>query len=465
MMRRVTSMAGRWATWLGRLSMLLGLAMLAGVVQAASGPSVRVQVLGKQPVLVGQQVEVEVTVSAPNFFLSAPPFPALVVPGAIVTMPNERGVHGVDTVDGQTLASIQKTYVFTAQQAGDFDLPPVKIEFSYQGDDNKPQQASLTLPATRISAQLPAGASAAAAGSPVMPATRLSIRQSLDRDPEQLGAGDALVRTVQIQAPNAPAMLIPPPHFEAPSGVRMYQADPVLRDADGQGDSFAGGVRIEQVSYVFEKAGRYTLPAVEIQWLDPQTQKPVTVQAPAVKVQVKAGADAGERIAPELPVGAAQAAPRRPIDWMAVALWAAGVAVLAALALWVGSRWPRWQHDQIQRRLAHAGSDRAMFDAVLSACQDGNARAAHAALLAWSRTHALGTPQAWAASLGDAAAARQIEQLGRQLYRKADAQAGPAWSGTDCAAALRAAHQQWLLRSSAGAQRHRWGRALGPLNP
>lgn len=444
--------------------LLLALLLATAFAHAATAPAVRVDVQAKQPVLVGQQVQIEVTVSAPNFFLSAPPFPTLEVPGAIVTMPNDRSVHGVEQDGGQTLATIQKTYVFTAQQPGDFTLPPVKIDFSYHGNDDKTQQASLTLPQTRIAVQLPAGAAASGAGAAVMPATRLVVHQSLDRDATQLAAGDALVRTVEIQAADTPAMLIPPPHFEAPDGVRMYAADPVLRDTNGEGGSFAGGQRIERVTYVFENSGRYTLPAVELQWLDPQTQKPATARAPAVTVQVKSGAHAGERIAPELPVGAAAAAPSKPVDWMRLAIWLVAAAMLAVFALVLLRQWPRWRQQRAEMQATHAQSDAAMFERVVAACQAGDAPVAHRALLAWSQEHAQATPRTWAAALDDPGLAAQLELLQRHLYRRGSS-TDAAWAGGPCAAALREAHRKWHAGSEAQAPGHSWGRPLGPLNP
>ena len=453
----VRGIAHRWAASLAL--------MLAGALaHAATAPAVRVDVQARQPVLVGQQVRIEVTVVAPNFFLSAPPFPALEVPGAIVTMPDERSIHGVEQDGGQTLATIQKNYVFTAQQPGDFTLPPVKIDFSYHGNDDKTQQASLTLPPTRISVQAPAGAAASGAGAAILPATRLVIHQSLDRDAGQLSAGDALVRTVEIQAAGTPAMLIPPPHFEAPRGVRMYAADPVLRDSNGEGGSFAGGRRIERVTYVFEDSGRYTLPEVRVQWLDPQTQKPATARAPAITVQVKSGEHAGQRIAPELPVGAAPAPPRQPVDWWRLATWLAVAVLLAALA-WVARRqWPRWRQRRAELQAVHAESDAAMFEQALAACRAGDAPAAHRALLAWSQAHAQATPQAWAAQLDNAALSAQLESLQRHLYRGASAQSA-GWAGESMAAALREAHRQWHAASQARAPGRTWGRPLGPLNP
>ncbi len=445
------------------LGLLPGL-WLAFAAQAAE-PALRVEVQAKQPVLVGQQVQIDVTVVAPNFFTSAPPFPLLAVPGAIVTIPDDRGQNSVEQVGGETLATITKSYQFAAQQAGDFSLPPVKIEFSYGGDDGKPRNASLTLPPTRITARLPEGA--AAPGGVALPVARLTIRQSFDRSTDGLKAGDALVRSIEISAARTQAMLIPPPSFEAPDGVRVFVADPQVSDENPSGGAFVGGRRTDRATYVFEKAGRYTLPAIEVKWFDPASRRPMSTQAPAVTLHVAAAGHVGETIAPEAPSLGADPASRRHIHWASLAVQAASLILLAALSWWVHEQWPRWQARRQARRQAQATSDDAMFRQVLDASAQGEAAPTHAALLAWCAAHAGTAPRAWAAQLQDAALGEQIEALQRQLYGGADkASANSAvWSGQACATALQAAHRQWRAAQPAPAGR-RWQRhALGPLNP
>jgi hypothetical protein len=239
----------------------------------------------------------------------------------------------------------------------------------------------------------------------------------------------------------------------------------VLRDSNGEGGSFAGGRRIERVTYVFEDSGRYTLPAVELQWLDPHTQKPATVRAPAVVVQVKSAAHAGERIAPELPVGAAAAAPHKPVDWLRLGIWLTVAVLLVALAWIVRRQWPRWRQRRDRIEATRAQSDAAMFEQVLAACRAGNAQAAHRALLAWSQEHAQATPQEWAALLDDARLAAQLDLMQRRLYRSSSSSTDAAWAGEPCGTALREAHRLWRVRSQAQAPGRIWGRPLGPLNP
>ncbi|MDM0047198.1 hypothetical protein QTH91_22085 [Variovorax dokdonensis] len=434
---------------------------LSGVARAETAPNVRVEVLSKQPVIVGQQVGIRVTVATPNFFTSAPPFPTLSVDGAIITMPDDRGAHGVEQQAGQTIATIAKTYVFVARRAGDFDLPQVDIDFSYRADNGEARQAKLQLPATRITARLPEGARA---GDAVLPSAAIQIRQRLDRDASGLQAGDALVRTVQVDAANTQAMLIPPPEFEAPEGVRVFEADPQLSDHDGRDSGFVGGRRIDKVTYVFEKPGHYTLPAVELNWFDPATRKSASTQAPVIEVDVKA-AKAEQGIAPDLQLDAASL--RHRVAWWRVAAWAA-VIVLVVLALMLAwrsrKRWAAWRAAQRQARLV---SDAHMFEQALAACRRGDAPATHAALMAWSRRHAQTSPQGWAHDLNDPALAARLDELQRALYAARDAQ--PPWTGgAALASALSAAHRQWRHRHASRGGRRWWGanpHGLQQLNP
>jgi len=426
----------------------------------AAAPEVRVNVLGPQPVLVGQQVEIQVTVAAPNFFTSAPPFPQLSVDGAIVTMPDDRSTHGVDQAGGQTVATIRKSYVFVARRAGEFVLPQVPIDFTYSGEGGASQHAHLQLPATRITARLPEGARE---GDAVLPVAALQVTQRFDRDTSGLAAGDALVRTVQVEARNTQAMLIPPPQFDAPAGVRVFAADPALSDHTGRDGGFTGGRRIDKVTYVFEREGTYTLPAVELRWFDPGSHKPASAQAPAVTVHVKAAASAGEGIAPDLPATAAQV--RRRIPWATVAAWAAGLALLAALSGWAWRRRRRWQAARAARQQARLRSDAHMFDLVLQACHRNDAAAAHAALLAWSRAHARATPREWALQVGDEALGVQIDALERHLFSRG---VGAQWSAGALSSALGAAHRRWrqqrAVRTATGWRRLN-AHELQQLNP
>lgn len=338
------------ARWL--IPIVLGCA--ATLAQAAE-PTVRVKVEGAagddsaKPVVAGQSVRVTVTILAPNFFLSAPAFPSLQVPGAVVTMPDERGANSTETIDGASFAGITKTYVFTPQTAGDFALPTPEIPVRYSGDDGKPRDGSVTLPATTIHVGGQQAAPAqAAAGAPTLPAGRIQISERFDQPVSgkdaHLRAGDALVRTITIFAPGTPAMMIEPPALAAVRGVRQFRADPLLQDGvTASADDSAGatgGRRVESITYVFADSGRYTLPAVTVAWYDPATGKRAESVAAAVTVEI-ARAPSGIGLAPS------GGAPLRLPDWLDWRVAGAGLvlAVLVAYGMhrWRQGAWAAWR--------------------------------------------------------------------------------------------------------------------------
>ncbi len=325
----------------------------------AAEPTIRIKVMGQQPVVAGQSLRIEVTILAPNFFLSAPAFPSLQVPGAVVTMPDERAANSTESIDGVSYAGISKTYSFTPQTAGDFTLPSPEIRFTYAGDDGKPREASVTLPATTSHAGGQQGTPAQATGVPsTLPAAPIHITQQFDQPlsgkDAHVRAGDALVRTITIFAPGTPAMMIEPPALAAVRGVKQFRADPQLQDGvPATGDEPAGtsgGRRVETITYVFGGSGSFTLPAVSVAWYDPASGKRAQSSAPAVTVKVSRAAS-GFGLAP---TGGAPFSWPDWLDWRLVT----GLAALA-LALGYGAwRWRRGARLLHVRPAGGRGNDR-----------------------------------------------------------------------------------------------------------
>ena len=443
------------------------LACLAGAAWAAA-PFARVELQGRQPVLVGRQVHLDVTVLAPNYFTSAPVFPPLAVPGAIVTMPDESGHNAVETIGGATYAAIRKTYVFAAQQEGEFALPPVKIAFTYGGDDGRPRQGSVTLPPFKIKATLPAGAAAAAsAAGGVLPVARVTLTQRFDPDPGKgalhVDAGAAVVRTVEAYAAQTQAMMIPPPKVQAPTGVRVFAADPRLDDIVRDREGLVGGKRVDQLTYVFEKAGQYALPAIEIAWFDPASGRRQVARAPGVQVEVAPQGPGAGTIAPEPPAGTPGAVTRRGhASWRAVGGGLAAGAVLV-LPLWWALRWlrprlRRWRAAWSDRQRAARGGEPALFQALLAACRARDAARTYGALLDWSRRGLPADLEAWSAAHASADLRRELECLRETLF--ASPSAG-GWQPDVLARELRDSRDAWLRGRRAAARAWR----LPALNP
>jgi hypothetical protein len=425
--------------------------LIAATATSAAEPRVSVEIRAQQPVLVGQQVEIGVKISAPNYFLSAPVFPDLQIAGAVVTMPDETGLNSSEVVEGTTYAAIEKSYVFVAQQPGEFTLPALRIEFRYADDAAKPVAGAVELPPETINVQLPAGATSLADAAP---AARISVDQTLDRSIDGMKAGDALTRTVAIFAAHTQAMMIPPTHFDAPAHVRVYPADPVLADETRDHVGFVGGHRTDRATYVFEKPGDYTLPAIEVGWVDPASQERQTSTASAIVVHVAADGDAQPAIAPEAPEDAPAA--MRPFAWRAwVGVAVLGLAVLVTMLLIARRVAPKVREVLAERRTKYLDSEAHAFSRVERACRDNNAMGAYEALLRWCLRSGCPSLANWRRTHSDPALAARIEQLEAALY---STRATPSWNGRELLAALREARTGTRYRHAREA-------ALPPLNP
>ena len=362
-----------YAILLGIFALWLSLANVA----LAADPFARATLATKGTIYAGQQVEVDVDVFAPNYFLSPPQFPLFDLPGTIVTMPDDRGLNLNETIDGVDFSGIRKTYVITPQAAGDYTLPPVDIPFGYAAVPGETTQGRVKLPTLRLTVtEVPGGAD----GKAGVTAEKVTITQVFDRDPASLRAGDALVRTVTFEADGLAAMMIPEPSFEAPAGVKVYVHDPLLSEHRSDRGVFLGGVRKDTATYVFAKAGTYTIPAISLQWFNPSLGKTQTAEAPLAKVSVAAAPADATALAPPHPPPE-----NAPFDWQ---WWVGAGLVVVALALLIhfaavmAGRIQAW-FDEIRTRKAQ--SEATAFHRVDEGCRSGDAERFEAAIDAWSR--------------------------------------------------------------------------------
>lgn len=417
----------------------------------AAEPFARVEILTPEPIVAGQQVQVQVDVLVPNFFLSPPQFPIFDLPNAVVTLPDTRAMNLVETVNGESYAGIRRTYVVTPQAPGDFVLPPAPITFGYAAVPGQSAKGAVALPSKRFHV-----IGTGAASGKVAAATELTISQTLDRDPGRIKAGETLVRTITVVTEGMQAMMIPPPRFSAPDGVRIYPHDPVLSDGTVGRQGSIGGSRIDSVTYAFEKAGDYVLPAVEIGWYDPSRQSQEVARTPVIVVSVADDAAFKPAIAP--PPAAGETTLPATSPWSTALPWAAAGALLAASAWLVARLWPRLRERWRARRLAKEQSEVAYFQRFEEACRTGDRRAIHAALDAWSRRAGIAPLSQWLSGAGDEATGAELERLERSIF-SVPPLPGP-YDADKLAAGLSLARRRWQADVGQGPTS-----ALPALNP
>jgi hypothetical protein len=311
---------------------------------------------------------------------------------------------------------------------------------------------AVTLPPQMFTARLAEGTSATAAPALV---AKVVVTQTFEGDPTSMKVGDALTRTVETFAANTQAMMIPPPTFQAPAGVRIYARDPVLADVTTDRGGFTGGRRVDQVTYVFERPGTYTLPAIDIGWFNADSGKEQVSTAPAINVSVASAPVSSSDIAPPASPSDTAAESSTDVIWQRAFLWSLGLIAVALAGLWgmrrFGSRLRTWR--QARRQARHA-SEGASFARLKRACLAGDAASAYRELGIWTRCAGFGTMPALCER--EPALGSEVTKLERHLY---DGTPVP-WNGP---ALFNAASIARTSRPAANG-RHRPG-ALPVLNP
>ena len=365
-------------------------------------------------VVVGQPVQMHVRVLFADDMAHPPLVSVPEAPGAQIMRFESQALTVRDQIDGQ--AYVGKDFAFTVypRRAGDIAIPAPRVTLLDRAGD--PAGEARGTP-THIHARVPPGLDASG---PVLVSSRVAARQewSPDGGAKPVAAGGAIVRVIHRQADGTPALAMADFRLVAPDGVRVYVDPPVSHDQVNRGD--VTGKRTDKVTYVFEKPGRYALPALVQPWWDPGQGAARSLTLPGLEVTVTAAAaghTAGAGFMARL------ASPR-------VLMAVAGVILVAVAALLLAPRlWRSWRGLR-RRRRASAGWARR---AAIRAARTGDARTAWTALATWLER----LPEAEARALrSDASLAPSLARLERALFH-----GDGAWAPADGAALARAIQQ------------------------
>jgi hypothetical protein len=396
---------------------LVWLVNLLSLAAAAQSPYLRARIEPVGGILVGQPVRLVVSVFVPNYFTGSPDFPEFELENAIVVLPQDRPQNSNEQTGGITYAGITQTYTLYPQQPGDFRLPPAEVTVSYASVPPKSTLAHLALPALTFHADVPA---AARGLDYFLPTTRLTIEQKWSVPLKNRRAGDTVERTITVTAVKMQAMLIPPLPFEAPDGVRIYPEEPSVQDQKTDRGEFVFGRRTQTAKYFIQKAGDYTLPAIELKWWNLATNRLTTATLPAVHFSAADNPDFVAELPPKgEPVAAAQT--KYVSVWSRYRFWIRVVAPWCAAGLIL--LWLCWRYfPRIFRRIQAWRSERerseaAYFRRLQDACQHEQAMHAYQTFLTWLYiAHPGDTVDDFLRGSSDSGLATETERLGETLF-------------------------------------------------
>lgn len=306
-------MSTRRAGWRGFA--IVGAALACGTT-AAQDAIVRASLSDDGTVWVGQRVVVVVELLAPGYFASAVSFDLPDPDGVLLMPPAGRPVVGSETVDGTRYTVQRHTLSAWPMRAGDQTIPALTARFTFNrnplDDDEVP--ASVTAPPIAFGVELPPGAEGLGT---VISARDLEVDETWRPEPgnADVAAGTAFTRIVTFTAPDVLGMVFPPFPAGDIDGLGVY-AKPQVLDRTNRGA--LTGVRSDEITYVLERPGELTIPAVRFTWFDLDAMQLRTEELPARTFDVVAN-----------PAMAAGGAARMRIDRRSLGLAAGGLALVA----------------------------------------------------------------------------------------------------------------------------------------
>lgn len=393
----------------------------------------RLSVAPEGQVLFGQRVTVTLTVMTPVRFTAPPIFPDLAPRGRAIVLPEGTTVPGTERIGGQSLAALQHSYDLFPAEAGALVLPALRMAARVADANGQAVDATADAPGLSIAVRLPPGV-AGLARLVVAPEFRLTM--GTDRTPQGLRVGEAITRTLRMEARDTAAMLLPPASWGHPEGLAVYPDPPELQDQTARGELRA--VRQERAAYVPLRPGPVELPGFSVTWFQPASGRAQVVDVDAIRFEA-------------LPAVAASG-PGAARGWGAGLAVALPIVVLA-LGLWLlRARRHRERADRIERQA---------YAALRKACRAGDPRAALSALFRWSDAVVAPTAGRGIAACAEAGRSPALIEEARRLESRlyGTAAAGP-WQGAGLLRAARIARRQ--LRRRPG--RHSPTAALPPLN-
>ena len=135
------------------------------------------------------------------------------------------------------------------------------------------------------------------------------VSETWDPKPGPAKVGSVFRRTISQRADQVLGMALPPVPRTAPAGIHVYPSDPIVKD-DTERGAFQG-TRTETLTYLMEKAGTYSLPAIKFVWWNPKSETLQSHELPAATFDVAPAPQKSQPIESEK---------RNPGTWIALLL-------------------------------------------------------------------------------------------------------------------------------------------------
>lgn len=232
---------------------------------------------------IGQKGTLVIELLAPGYFSGTPAFDLPNVPGAVLVPPSGSPVVGSRDEAGVSYTLQRHEVAVIFHRIGQQTLPPFHVRFAFRRAalDKEVVAADETTDSKTVSITAPPGAEDLPS---LICANDLTVDEQWSPEPGDAKVGDAFTRTITFSADDVPGMAFPPFPTGATGGLRTYRQEPEVLDDANRGQFV--GKRRDAVTYVCERTGTFTIPAVQLTWWDLDNAELKTINLPARTLRV-----------------------------------------------------------------------------------------------------------------------------------------------------------------------------------
>lgn len=256
--------------------------MLSGHVFAAEGIVLRTSVMPEEA-WIGQRVILHVDALGENGWAQIKKIGDFDVPGAYLMRTESQGTRLQETIDGISYSGQRYELSLYPQRSGIIEVPtfPVEVTVKSWGVGAKETVHRARTPGATFACKVPPGAEAIRG---LISTTSLTASQKWEPETDNPKVGDAVKRTITLQASDVSGMAFAPMQHPAIERLGIYPGEPIVEDASARGS--LTGTRIETVTYVFERPGKIAIPGVVLSWWDVAALELKRVELPGLDLQV-----------------------------------------------------------------------------------------------------------------------------------------------------------------------------------
>ena len=293
---------------------------------------------------------------------------------------------------------IERSYALFPQASGTLEIEPAMVEASVvtsSSNYNDPFRRNTTIKRARSEGHsiTVKDVPASFRGKTWLPAAEVQLVEQWSDEDKQFKVGEPITRTLSIFADGLMGAQLPKIPLTEVDGLKQYPDKPVLND-NKKTDGIIGG-RQEKVAIIPTRAGRFTLPAIELPWWNTKTGKREVAKLPAKIINVIGTATSSTSTGTPVTAPSSQSLTTTTSDsrlqtsdssssaWMWISLLLALGWIITMVYFWLRLHQQKVT-VQIKSSLKAQSLNKAMKQ-LKSACQSNQPAACKDALLNWGQ--------------------------------------------------------------------------------